>query len=74
MVHSQLTGFVLAGGKSSRMGQDKAAINLHGRTLLEHTLAALRGVCRDVAILGRHELYGTVAPVYEDIFPGCGPR
>ncbi|HEY2389695.1 MAG TPA: molybdenum cofactor guanylyltransferase [Candidatus Angelobacter sp.] len=73
MVHSQLTGFVLAGGKSSRMGQDKAAITLHGRTLLEHTLAALREVCRDVAILGRHELYGTVAPVYEDIFPGCGP-
>jgi molybdopterin-guanine dinucleotide biosynthesis protein A len=72
MVHSQLTGFVLAGGKSSRMGQDKAAISLNGRTLLEHALAALREVCRDVAILGRHELYGTVAPVYEDIFPGCG--
>ncbi len=73
MVHSQLTGFVLAGGKSSRMGQDKAAISLNGRTLLEHALAALREVCRDVAILGRHELYDTVAPVYGDLFPGCGP-
>lgn len=55
------------------MGQDKAAIPLNGRTLLEHALAALREVCREVAILGRHELYGTVVPVYEDIFPGCGP-
>jgi molybdopterin-guanine dinucleotide biosynthesis protein A len=73
MVHSQLSGFVLAGGKSTRMGQDKAAITLNGRTLLEHALAALREVCRNVAILGSHELYGTLAPVYEDIFPGCGP-
>jgi molybdopterin-guanine dinucleotide biosynthesis protein A len=55
------------------MGQDKAAVTLNGRTLLEHALAALRGVCRDVSILGRHDLYGSVAPVYEDTFPGCGP-
>jgi molybdopterin-guanine dinucleotide biosynthesis protein A len=73
MVHSQLSGFVLAGGKSTRMGQDKAAATLNGLTLLQHALAALRVVCRDVAILGKHDLYGTVAPVYEDIFPGCGP-
>ena len=73
MVHSQLSGFVLAGGKSTRMGRDKAAVTLNGRTLLEHALAALRGVCHDVSILGRHDLYGPLAPVYEDIFPGCGP-
>ncbi len=73
MVHSQVSGFVLAGGKSTRMGQDKAALSLNGHTLLEHALAALRCVCRDVAILGKYELYGTLAPVYEDIFPGCGP-
>jgi molybdopterin-guanine dinucleotide biosynthesis protein A len=73
MVHTQVSGFVLAGGKSTRMGQDKAAVTLNGRTLLEHALAALRGVCRDVSILGRHDLYGSLAPVYEDIFSGCGP-
>jgi molybdopterin-guanine dinucleotide biosynthesis protein A len=55
------------------MGQDKAAVTLNGRTLLELALAALHEVCRDVAILGKNELYGTLAPVYEDIFPGCGP-
>jgi molybdopterin-guanine dinucleotide biosynthesis protein A len=73
MPHSQLSGFVLAGGKSTRMGQDKAAITLNGFTLLEHALAALRQVCRDVAILGKRDLYGSLGPVYEDIFPGCGP-
>lgn len=73
MTFSQVSGFVLAGGKSTRMGQDKATLTLNGRTLLEHALAALRQVCRDVSILGKHELYGTLAPVYEDIYPGCGP-
>ena len=73
MVHSQLSGFVLAGGKSTRMGQDKAAVTLNGLTLLQHALAALREVCSDVAILGKQELYGGIGPVYEDIFPGCGP-
>ena len=73
MTYSQVSGFVLAGGKSTRMGQDKATLTLNGRTLLEHALAALRQVCRDVSILGRYELYGTLAPVYEDIYPGCGP-
>jgi molybdopterin-guanine dinucleotide biosynthesis protein A len=73
MVHSQLSGFVLAGGKSTRMGQDKAAVTLNGLTLLQHALAALREVCSDVAILGKHELYDALGPVYEDIFPGCGP-
>jgi molybdopterin-guanine dinucleotide biosynthesis protein A len=73
MVHSQLSGFVLAGGKSTRMGQDKAAVTLSGRTLLEHALAALREVSSDVAILGKKELYGSLGPVCEDIFPECGP-
>ena len=73
MVHSQLSGFVLAGGKSTRMGQDKAAVTLNGLTLLQHALTVLREVCGEVAILGRQELYGMLGPVYEDIFPGCGP-
>ena len=41
MVHSQLSGFVLAGGKSTRMGQDKAAVTLNGLTLLQHALDGL---------------------------------
>ena len=73
MIHANVSGFVLAGGKSTRMGQDKAAVTLDGRTLLDHALAALREVCRDVSILGRHELYGSLATVVEDVFPECGP-
>lgn len=70
----QIAGFVLAGGKSTRMGKDKAVLTLRGRTLLEHALATLRLVTPEVFVLGPRELYGNCgAGVVEDIFPGCGP-
>lgn len=73
MEQAQLTGFVLAGGKSTRMGRDKAVLSLNGRTLLETALAAVRPVVNEVFILGPSEPYRTYAPVIADIFPGCGP-
>ena len=70
----KLHAFVLAGGKSTRMGTDKAALALEGRTLLEHALATLRQVAAEVAILGPKLLYSSYGvPVIEDIYPGCGP-
>lgn len=68
-----LTGFVLAGGKSTRMGRDKAVLSLNGRTLLETALAAARSVAREVFILGPPRLYQDFAPAIADVFPGCGP-
>src|SRR5258707_13499737 len=68
-----VTGFVLAGGKSSRMGTDKAEQSLDGRTLLEHALATVRAVCGDALIIGSRTRYGGVWPGYEDIFPDCRP-
>lgn len=69
-----VTGFVLAGGKSTRMGQDKAALQLDGRTLLEHALEVLRQAAGEVRILGPRQRYsGYGVPVVEDVFPGCGP-
>ena len=37
-------GYVLAGGQSSRLGQDKALLPLAGKTLLEHAVETLRQV------------------------------
>jgi molybdopterin-guanine dinucleotide biosynthesis protein A len=72
MVHD-LSAFVLAGGKSTRMGRDKATLPFAGRTLLESALALARSVTEDVFILGSAELYGAYGEVIADIFPGCGP-
>jgi molybdopterin-guanine dinucleotide biosynthesis protein A len=68
-----LSAFVLAGGKSTRMGRDKATLPFSGRTLLETALAIAGSVTKDVFILGTPELYGAYGEVIADIFPGCGP-
>jgi molybdopterin-guanine dinucleotide biosynthesis protein A len=43
-------GLVLAGGRSSRFGAEKAVQSLAGRTLMEWSLAALSAVCGEVAV------------------------
>jgi len=78
-------GFVLAGGKSSRMGTgaDKAVLEFGGQTLLDRALAVMGTVCGRVTIVGdpaKFAKYGSTKyasskydSVVADIFPGCGP-
>ena len=70
---ADLTVFVLAGGKSSRMGADKALLELAGQTLLQRALQLARAVSEDVRIVGAHEKFGEFAPVVEDNYPNRGP-
>jgi molybdenum cofactor guanylyltransferase len=65
--------FILAGGKSTRMGADKAFLNLGGRTLLARALEVARSVTHEVCIVGEAAKFREFAPVVEDVFPGCGP-
>lgn len=53
MIHSDVFGVVLTGGRSSRMGHDKAAL-LHpdGGTFADHAISRLHGVCRHVIVAG----------------------
>ena len=44
------TGIVLAGGSSRRMGQDKAMIELGGRTLLQQAAESVSKVCEELVI------------------------
>lgn len=48
-----MLGAVLAGGRSSRFGSDKALAMLDGRTLLDHAAAALGPHCDAVVVVGR---------------------
>jgi molybdopterin-guanine dinucleotide biosynthesis protein A len=68
-----LTAFILAGGKSTRMRRDKAFLEFEGRTLLSRALDLARSVASDVRIVGNREKFETFAPVVEDIFPARGP-
>lgn len=69
-----LGGYVLAGGRSSRMGSDKALLALGGKPLLQRVADAVREAVGAVVIVGdaaRHSRFG--APVIADEFPGAGP-
>ena len=66
-------GCVLAGGKSSRMGRDKATLSFRGRPLVEHAVARLRAIGCQVAIAGSRPDLESYAPVLPDLHPGCGP-
>ena len=68
-----LTAFILAGGKSTRMGADKAFVPLQGRPLLTRALDLARSVTSDVRIVGSAEKFASFGPVVEDIFRDCGP-
>jgi molybdopterin-guanine dinucleotide biosynthesis protein A len=72
-VAPDVAAFILAGGKSTRMGADKAFVALHGCTLLARALELARSVTDDVRIVGDAEKFAAFAPVVGDVFPGCGP-
>jgi molybdenum cofactor guanylyltransferase len=66
-------GYVLAGGRSSRMGTDKTLLQLAGKPLIAHAVAKLRRICADVHILSSNQALAVYAPLVPDLQPGCGP-
>jgi molybdopterin-guanine dinucleotide biosynthesis protein A len=68
-----VTAFVLAGGKSSRMGSDKAFLRLGDETLLSLALKAAGAVARDVHIVGDRQKFAAFDRVVEDVYRGQGP-
>lgn len=70
---ADLAAFVLAGGRSARMGADKAFLQLNGRTLLQRALELAGTVARDVRVVGSREKFAALAPVVEDVYGERGP-
>lgn len=62
MDSNDITGIVLAGGKSSRMGVDKSLLIWKGKALVSHAIDNLRPLCSKVVISSNN-------PVYD--FTGC---
>ncbi len=58
---------------SSRMGRDKALLEVEGETLVERGLGKLRQVCAEVAIAGGDERLSAYGRVVPDERVGCGP-
>ena len=57
MAGPKITGIVLAGGKSSRMGSDKSKMILNSKTLIEYSIEALKPLCETVVISSNNNIY-----------------
>jgi len=68
-----ITAFILGGGKSSRMGSDKAFLKLAGRPLVARAVELARQVAPEVSIVGDPEKFTTYGRVVRDIFRDRGP-
>ena len=65
---------MLVGGRSSRMGRDKALLPFRGCPLAKWVAAAVAQSAGAATLVGSPELYSGVGfPVISDLFPGEGP-
>ncbi len=74
MNRSKITGIVLAGGRSSRMGEDKSLMKLNGKPLVEYSIDALKPLCDMVVISSGNMIYDfTGCEVWPDELPDQAP-
>ena len=74
-MYSDITGIILAGGKSSRMGENKSLLTLNGKTIIERVVDLLKSTFREVIIITNtpNEYDFISIPKYKDIFEYRGP-
>ncbi len=72
---SQVTGIVLAGGRSSRFGSNKALFEYNGKKLIDYSVDALQPLCGQILLsTNEPERYAfTGLTTVPDLYPGCGP-
>ena len=74
MDSQQVTGIVLAGGNSSRMGFDKGLADFRGKKLIQYSIDILKGICSKIIISTNSTSYDQLGCLVQgDIFPGAGP-
>lgn len=74
MTRKSITGIILAGGQSRRMGSDKGLIVWQGKPFVQHIIEALQAVTEEVIIISNQPQYQDFGcPCYTDMIPDKGP-
>jgi molybdopterin-guanine dinucleotide biosynthesis protein A len=68
-----MVAYILAGGRSSRMGADKAFLELAGKPLILRAFEVAREAVPDVKIVGDPRKFAAFGPVIEDVYRDRGP-
>ena len=69
-----ITGIILAGGKSSRMGTDKGFLKLDGKLFIEYSILALQPLVSQIMIVSNNSDYDVFGlKRIEDVIENSGP-
>lgn len=70
-----ITGLILAGGKSTRFGKNKALVEMDGVRLIERVIRVMGSVFQRLIIITNtpHEYAYLKLPMVEDLIKGLGP-
>ena len=55
MIENNILGIILAGGKSSRFGEDKSAAKLGNKTLLDHTVSKIENEFNEILVISNNK-------------------
>lgn len=72
--HHNITAIILAGGKSTRIGTDKAFIKLNGITFIEHITKSISPFVNEIIIVSDNAAYDKLGyKRVEDLIKDSGP-
>ncbi len=69
-----VNGYILAGGKSSRMGEDKGLILFNGKPMIAHVIEQLKPAVKKIIIVSNNKAYEQFGfDVINDLVTDIGP-
>ena len=74
-MYTDITGIILSGGKSTRMGVNKSLLKVGDKTIIEYVCDLMQSIFSKVILITNDpEEYGFLAlDIFEDVYKGYGP-
>ena len=71
---NQITSIILAGGESTRMGQDKGFLGLEGKPMIQYGIDTAKCLSNHIIVIANNKSYHCLGvPVFPDVYIEKGP-